>query len=176
MRGYTLIEAIISVLLLAIILLGGTTLFYQNLKSVGFSDVNSNLNSTLNSILGALEKDIRYGEVTNVGMGSRLECLTTESAGYGGTSLRVRDLNGHETVYSLEDDKVASTASETGQKGYLNSDDIKVETLDFTWFCLAGVGDKIKITIDASSNILSTGIKVEQNVSTEVDLLNSGLI
>ena len=175
MRGYTLIEAIISVLLLAIILLGGTTLFYQNLKSVGFSDVNSNLNGTLESVLGAMEKDIRYSDVVSVGIGTRLECLATEAIGYEGTSLRVRDLNGHETVYSWQDDKVASTSSETGQATYLNSDNIKVEALRFTWFCLAGVGDKIKITIDASSNVLSTGIRVEQNVSAEVDLLNSGL-
>lgn len=175
MRGYTLIEAIISVLLLAIILLGGTALFYQNLRSVGFSDMDSNLNGTLQSILRAVEVDIRYSQVVAVAGGTRSECLAAGAAGYEGTELTVKDLNGYETVYSLLDDKVASTSSETGRKTYLNSTEVKIERLNFTWFCLSGVSDKIKIVIKASSNVLSTGVKVEQSASSELVLLNSGL-
>lgn len=175
MKAYTLIEVIIAIMLLAIILLGGTTLFYQNLKTTGLSDVNSNLSDTLQSALRAIEKDVLYSSVTAVGAGVRSDCQVAGVAGYTGNSLTVNDLNGAETVYSLKENRIASASSETGKVNYLNSADITVEFFQFTWFCLSGISDKIKIAISASSNALSAGIRVTQSASTEVNLLNSGL-
>jgi len=66
MKGFTLIEVVIAVMLLAVILWGGTSLFFQSLRSSGLSDVNSNLDNSLQTILSSIEKDIRYGEVTGL--------------------------------------------------------------------------------------------------------------
>ena len=175
MKAFTLIEVIMAVMLLAIVLLGGTALFYQNLKLTGLSDVSSNLDNTLQSILGGLEKDIRFGEVTGVGVGTRTDCLLAGDVGYVGNSLYTSDLGGHETVYTVMNNKIASTSSETNRITYLNTDQITIESLQFTWYCLAGISDKIKVAIDASSSALGTGTKVEQSVSLEINLLNSGL-
>lgn len=175
MKAYTLIELIISVLLLAIVLLGGTTLFYQNLKSSGLSDVDSKVSNTLQTILRSIENDIRYSKVSGVGIGTRLDCLSAGVSGYAGSKLYVSDLNGLETVYSLLNGRVASGSSQTGEIVYLNDSEIKVESLEFTWYCQTNISDKIKILINASSNVLNTGIKFTQGVSTEINLLNSGL-
>lgn len=175
MKGYTLIEAVIAVLLLAIVLLGGTSLLYQSLKTTGLSDVDSNLSNSLQSIMNGLEKDIRFGNVLAVGSGSRAECLAAGDAGYGGDSLKVTDFGDLETIYSLANAKIASTSAQTGTVTYLNSDDISIDAISFTWYCLAGVSDKIKLVIDASSTALGTGIKVSKSVSSEISLLNSGL-
>lgn len=175
MKAYTLIEVIVSVLLLAIVLLGGTTLFYQSLKSTGLSDVEANVNNAAQALLRAMEKDIRYYNVKTVDGGTRVECLLGGASGLTGTTLTVLDLNGLETVYSLKDAKVASTSSATGQITYLNSGQVTIESLQFTWYCQAGISDKIKIAIDASSSAMGTGIQVGLNVATEIDLLNSGL-
>lgn len=175
MKAYTLMEMIISVLLLSIILLAGTTLFYQNLKSAGLSDVDSNLGNTLQGILRAVEKDIRYSVVTGVGVGSRTECLAAGAAGLTGNRMYVTDMEGQETVYSLTSDKIASTSSETSRIVYLNTGEIKIESLEFIWYCQGSISDKIKLSIDASSTVLNSGIGVTQSVSADINLLNSGL-
>lgn len=175
MRAYTLVEVIISVLLLSMVLLGGTALFYQNLKSAGLSDVDSNLNNTVESLLRSMENDVRFSEVTRVGSGVRTDCLAAGASGYLGDSLAVTDLTGSETVYSLAEGKVASTSSQTGQVTYTSPPSVTIELLQFTWYCQSGISDKIKIAISASSNSLNTGIKVDLSSSVEINLLNSGL-
>ena len=175
MKAYTLIELMISVLLLGVVLLGGTSIFYQNLKVSGLSDVDANLGSTLQAVLRTIEKDIRYSGITAVGLGTRDDCLLAGDNGYSGSSLSATDLAGLETIYDLQEDKVASTSSQTGQTVYLSPSQLKIITLQFVWYCTGNISDKMKITIGAESTALSTGIKVERNVSTEVNLLNSGL-
>jgi len=172
MRAFTLIEVIISTMLLSIILLGGTAVFYQRLKSSGISDVNSNLNSTLQSILNAIKKDVKYAQILGVGDGTRTDCLLAGVNGYSGSSLLINDLNGHGTRYSLNSELIASTSAETNQTTYLNTSQIAVQSLQFTWYCLGS--DKIKIALSAKSNALGTGIQVDQDVSIEISLFNSG--
>lgn len=175
MKGFTLIEVIIAVLLMAVILLGGTALFYQNLKATGLSDVESYMSNTLQSIFRSLEKDVRFGEIRNVGDGDRAACLAAGSSGYTGTSLLLGDLGGQETLYSLFEGKVASTSSTTSRRTFLNTDQVIVQSLTFTWYCQNNISDKISITIDVSSSALGSGITAEQNASLEINLLNSGL-
>lgn len=175
MKAYTLIEMIISVLLLAMVLLAGTSLFYQNLKSAGMSDVDSNLGNALQTMLRSIEKDIRFSTVMAVGPGTRTECLVAGVTGYVGNSLTVNDPDGHQTIYSLANNKVASMAAETGVVVYLNVGQIQVTNLEFSWFCQGNTNDKIKIVIEGNNTVLNTGIEVTQSVSADVNLLNSGL-
>ncbi len=175
MKGYTLIEVIISLLLLAIILLGGTALFYQNLKSSGLGDVDLNLSTSLRTILSSLEKDLRFGQVVSVGLGNRADCVSAGTDGRSGDTLTVTDLNGLETIYSLEDFMIASTSSQTGNKVFISPPDVKINRLNFTWYCQGSVSDKMNVEIDASSTVLGSGVAVTRSVSTEVNLLNSGI-
>jgi prepilin-type N-terminal cleavage/methylation domain-containing protein len=173
MKGYTLIEVIISMLLLVIILVGGTALFYQSLRSSGLSDVDLGLTSSLRSVLSSIEKDIRFGQVVSVGTGFRLDCVSAGSV--AGDSLTVNDLVGAETVYSLENDRIASTSSQMGNTVFVSPVELKIERLAFTWFCQGGVSDKIKVEIDASNIVLGSGVGVTRKVSTEISLFNSGI-
>jgi len=72
-------------------------------------------------------------------------------------------------------DKIASISSETSMIVYLNTEEIKIEALEFIWYCQGNISDKIKMSIDASSTVLNSGIPVTQSVSTDINLLNSGL-
>ncbi len=175
MKAYTLIEVMIAAVLLAIILFGGTTLFYQNLKSSGLSDVDINLNSSLRDVLTSMEKSLRYGQVSTVGLGSRQDCLSAGTSGYSGDTLEVFDQDGLGITYSMLTDKVASTAALTSQVSYLSPDNIKIDRLNFTWYCQGNASDKISIEIDASSTVLGSGLNVTRSVSSEINLLNSGL-
>ncbi|EKD53175.1 MAG: hypothetical protein ACD_61C00122G0008 [uncultured bacterium] len=175
MKGYTLIEVIISMLLLVIILVGGTALFYQSLRSSGLSDVDLGLTSSLRSVLSSIEKDIRFGQVVSVGTGFRLDCVSAGEVGYPGDSLTVSDLVGAETVYTLDNNRIASTSSQTGNMVFVSPAEMKIERLSFTWFCQGGVSDKIKVEIDASNVVLGSGVGVTRKVSTDISLFNSGI-
>jgi prepilin-type N-terminal cleavage/methylation domain-containing protein len=174
-NGYTLMELLIAILLLAIILLGGTALFYRNLRSSGLGDVDLGLNTGLRAVLSIMEKDIRYSEVESVGVGLRSDCLSAAATGYTGSNLTTTDTQGLTTVYSLDEGRIASTAAETGKKAYLSPTTILITGLNFTWYCQSGVSDKIKIVIDASSSALGSGLNIIRSVSREVNLLNSGI-
>ena len=176
MKGYTLIEVIISMLLLVIILVGGTSLFYQSLKSSGLSDVDLGLTSSLRSVLSSIEKDIRFSQVVSVGSESRIDCVSAGSV--TGDSLTVNDLVGAETVYTLDNNfRIASTSSQMINTVFVSPAEIKIESLTFTWFCQGGVSDKIKVEIDASNEVLVLGpsVGVTRKVSTEISLFNSGI-
>jgi prepilin-type N-terminal cleavage/methylation domain-containing protein len=173
--GYTLIELVIVVSLMAIILLGGTGVFYQNLKSSGLGNVNLGINSDLRSVLSMIEKDIRYSMVSSVGIGTRTDCLAEGPAGFAGNSLTVVDLQGMETVYLLDAGRIASVSSTTARSVYLTNTSSRVTGLQFFWYCQSGVSDKIKIEIDIASSVIESGFDFTRNVSREINLLNSGL-
>lgn len=175
MKGYTLIEVAIAVMLLAIILLGGTTLFFQNLRSSGLSDVDLNLTSSLGQTMAAIERDTRFSQVVNINSGTRTECVAAGASGYSGATLTIKDLQGLETTYSLSTGRIASVAAQTNKTSLISSGDITVTRLNFVWYCQSGLNDKLKVEIDATSTVLGSGIEVTRNLSSEIDLLNSGI-
>src|SRR5258706_13647206 len=98
--GYTLIELLIAILLLAVILLGGTSLFYRNLRSSGLGDVDLGLNTALRLVLSVIERDIRYGTVNSVGACVRADCLISGLTCCFGGTLFIYVLVGQVITYS----------------------------------------------------------------------------
>lgn len=72
--GYTLIEMLVALSLMVIVLLGGTLLFTQNLRTGGLTEVDLKVNSTARAILDELERTLRFGEVIRVGDSTRDVC------------------------------------------------------------------------------------------------------
>lgn len=175
MKGYTLIEVLIAVFLLVIILTGGTTLFFQSLRSSGLSEVDLALNSSLSESLAEIERNIRFSQVTGVASGTRLDCVSAGTNGYSGNTLTVTDLQGLTSTYSLSSNKLASTAAETGRVYYLTLNEVQVTSLSFTWYCLGSISDRLKISISATNTVLGTGLTVTRDASADIELLNSGI-
>lgn len=174
-KGYTLIEMLIVVSLMAIILLGGTTIFFRNLRSGGVGNIDMNVNSELRSVLSMIEKDIRFSNVISVGSGTRSDCVIAGADGYMGNSLTVADLQGLTTTYLLDTEKIASFSAVTAKQVDLTSPAAKVTGLRFTWYCLSGISDKMKIEIDMKSAVVGSGFDITRTVSREINLLNSGI-
>ncbi len=174
-QGYTLIELVVVISLLAIVLLGGTTLLYRNLRSGGIGNVDLQMSADLRSVLSTIEKDIRFSQVMAVDVGTRTECLANGAAGYEGNTLTVVDLQGLESTYSLDTARVASVAAATSVKAYLTDPATKVSELKFTWYCQSGISDKVKIELKTASSILGSSWDISGDVSKEVNLLNSGI-
>lgn len=170
-------ELLIVILLLTVVLLGGTMLFYRNLRSSGLADVDLNLNVAMRSTLSAIERGIRYSQVNSLDTGVRDDCLNSGTTGLIGTTLTTTDMQGLVTTYSLDvlNGMIASSAAETGKVAYLSPPSISITGLTFTWYCQNGVSDKIKIGMDATSSALGSNLNLIRNVSREVNLLNSGI-
>jgi len=116
-KGYTLIELIITISLLVIVLVGGTTIFYRSFRSSGVSDIQATLNDSLNSLDTMIESVLRYGAVIRLvdadgNQKLRADCLEASDSGVVGNSLIVRDSYGGNAVYSLSDGEVSSNAGE----------------------------------------------------------------
>lgn len=174
-RGYTLIELVIVVSLLVVILLGGTTIFYRSLRSSGVGNVDLNVTSEMRTLLSSIERDIRFSVVNSVGTSQRSDCLSAGSDGVQGNSLSVTDLQGLTTSYELDTERVASVSAVTNEKVYLTNTNSRITGLTFTWYCQAGVSDKIKIDIDVASAVLGSGLDITRNVERDINLLNSGI-
>lgn len=173
--GYTLIELIIVISLFVIILLGGTTLFVQNLRTGGFTEMDLKLNISLRSVLDEMERKIRFGKVTMVDASDREQCLLAGSTGLTGSSVTTEDLNSLSSVYSLVDNKISSVSGQTGEQVFLNSTDVSINTISIKWFCQSAISDKIILEITASTIPLGSGVTISKSVSREIVLLNSAI-
>lgn len=170
MTGYTLIELIITVTLLAIVLTGGTAIFFKSFRSSSISDVQTVVNNGLKSLDEMIERSLLYGTVIRVGDNNfRAECLAS-AIGISGNTLGVRDLYGGEAIYTFDpiNYKVSSNSA------IISNSDIKVTKLKFTWYCRSGVNDKMNILIEATSSA-TIGEGASGILNKDIFLLNSGV-
>lgn len=171
-KAYTLIEMIVSLSLVMIILIGGTTLFTQNLRTGGLTEVDLNLNGSLRAILDEFERNLRFGKVVMVDNVTRDQCLAYGASGYTGSQISVEGLDGLISTYSLLSNKIASVSAKTNETDYINSEAVKINSVAIKWYCQSGISDKINLTIDASSTTLGSGVTIGRTVSRDMILLN----
>lgn len=172
-KAYTLIELVMAVSLLAIVLTGGTAIFYKSFRSSGISDIQTSLNTNLRVLDTMIESTLRYGIVNRISTTSedyfRNECLLSGSNGVTGDIMVVKDLSGGVAVYSLFDGVVSSNSGEP-----ISNPEINVTKLEFTWYCRSGVNDKMKLVIEAETTG-KTGDLTRGSFVKDINLLNSGI-
>ncbi len=173
--GYTLIEMLVALSLMVIVLLGGTLLFTQNLRTGGLTEVDLKVNSTARAILDELERTLRFGEVIRVGDSTRDVCLEAANTGVEGSKVLIETLGGVETEYSLSNQKIASVSGTNTDPFYLGGDDVTVNALNFKWFCQSGISDKINLEMNISSTVLGTGVTITKTISRDILLLNGSI-
>lgn len=172
MKAYTLIEMLVALSLMVIVLLGGTLLFTQNLRTGGMTEVDLKLNSGSRLLLDEMDRILRFGSVLSLSGYSKDDCLEAAEVGLAGQRIKVLSISGTEIDYYLSESRVASMASSIVDPMFLNSADLTVGDLQFSWFCQSGISDKIKIEMDVSSVVLGTGVNITKKVSRDILLLN----
>ena len=174
-NGFTLMELIVSVSVLAVILVAGTMILFRNLNTGGLSDAEASVKLGANQLFDTIERNIKFSDVESVGGGLRTDCVSAGASGFPGASLTVRDQMGAITTYSESiNSRVASNSMEISSDNML----IKTGTLLFTWYCHPGIGDNIKISFsatDKSSNALVAPILSNSVYEKTINLPNSGL-
>jgi len=175
--GYTLMELMLTISLIAIILIGGTAIFLNGLRSNSIGDMDQKLNTSLRSTLNTFERNIRFGTIISVDSNERNVCLANAEAGVSGTSLIVEDRLGAESEYKIDDagSKVASISAVSTAKVFISSNDIEVSDISFTWYCRSGVNDKINVQITASAIASGGGVLAPRTMSRQIELINSGI-
>lgn len=173
--GYTLIEMLVALSLMVIVLLGGTLLFTQNLRTGGLTEVDLKVNSSSRAILDEIERVLRFGEVTRVGDSTRDNCLEAAATGVSGSLLVVETLGGVETEYKLSNQRIASVSGDNTDPFYLGGEDITINSLNLKWFCQSGISDKINLEMNVSSTVLGTGVTITKTISRDILLLNGSI-
>ncbi len=173
--GYTLIEMLVALSLMVIVLLGGTLLFTQNLRTGGLAEVDLRVNSLARAVFDELERALRFGKVVRVGESTRDSCLEAANNGVGGSLVVVETLGGVETEYYLNNQKIASVSGDNNDPFYLGSDEISVNSFDIKWYCQSGISDKINLEMNISSTVLGTGVTITKTVSRDILLLNGSI-
>ncbi|HOX95891.1 MAG TPA: prepilin-type N-terminal cleavage/methylation domain-containing protein [Candidatus Woesebacteria bacterium] len=175
-KGYTLFELVVTVSLLVIVLLGGTTIFFRSFRSSGVSDIQSTVNSGLRAVAEMIERTLRYGTVMRVidsdgVQKTREDCILAakNNEGVVGYSLVVKDSVGGTAIYSLSDGVVSSNSGVV-----ISSPDVYVTKMQFTWYCRSGVNDRINLLVEATSSATS-GEGYSGELARDINLLNSGI-
>ena len=168
--GFTLMEIMIAVAVIAVLATGGMLVIARTLGSRGQSQGEININQAGAQAMAAFERSVRYGVVTQVGTGDRNDCIAASAAGVSGNDLIVKDAWGM-TTYSLITDRIASVA---GSTKYLTTPDVDVSSLEFTWYCAAGAPDKLRISFDMDDPVIQGGILL-RNFERDISLYNSGI-
>lgn len=141
-NGFTLIELITVISVLALLVITGMTVFYRSLRGSSRVEVQKTLDSEVQHITRNMSRLIREGVVVAVGGSDRDVCFA--NGGLTGASLVVEDAAGYQTTYRLDNNKIASNAA------FLSTSNVVVESLNFDWECGSGTFDNLQVSFAAS--------------------------
>lgn len=164
-KGFTLIEVMVAVMVLVVIALGGSLVLFKTLSSRGQNQADINIIQDGSEAMQALEQSLRFARVDSIGSTTRTGCLSAGSSGVSGGSMTVEDDFGTSS-YSLNSGKIASVSSSTK---YLSSDDVTTSGLTFTWYCVSGSYDKVGVDFTMSAG------GVTRTFSRDINMYNSGI-
>lgn len=143
-NGFTLIELVVSLAVLALIVSSGVNLFFRSLRDTSKSDLRKQVDERARVILGSLTRYFREAEIVSLSGSTRTTCISSGSI--TGSSLVASDLYGNNSTFSISNAQLASTSASTLILNPETSITIStVSTPLFSWYCSAGVPDRIKM-------------------------------
>jgi prepilin-type N-terminal cleavage/methylation domain-containing protein len=172
-KGYTLMELVVVVGVMAVILGAGMRVFYQSLRSSSRVDFELFMDSSSRVIEGSMMDVISFGKVTELSGQDQVACLSAGVTGVTGERLSVT-VDGKETEFFLDDDDIASRSVDPVNQLKVNPVGIQVNSLGFTWVCLSGQHESLVIDIGAQAEKEDQAVPVEKDYSFEILLKNSG--
>lgn len=157
-NGFTLIELMIVISVLAVLTVSSTTLFYQSLRTTNRSqsliESDKNAQFALTVIEGFVKNARR---VTAVGAGS---CPGTSD------TLTLLTDDESQVQFSLSAGRIASNSS------YLTSPTVTVEDLQFTCNRTPGAPDQIVVTFDIIHTTTANDATTEKTYTRTLNLRN----
>ena len=169
-NAFTLIEVMIVIAITAVLMTGGSLVLFRTLGSRGQNQADININQAGSQAMESIEQSIRFATVDAVGANTRASCLAAGSSGVSGDTVAVSDSWGAST-YSLDTSRIASVAAVTK---YLSTPDVVVSAVSFTWICVSGSYDKLRISFDIDDPVVA-GEVMKRNFKRDINMYNSGI-
>jgi prepilin-type N-terminal cleavage/methylation domain-containing protein len=156
-NGFTLLELLVVITVVALLSVSAVGLFYQTLRSGSKTDNIKELDQNALLAMNVMSQQVRNArKVSAVGAGTCPGVATT---------LSLTGSDGRTTQFSLSSGKIASNGAE------ISATSITISNLSFTCARQNGVPDQI--TISFLAQLLQNGSVVEQKTYTSVvDLRN----
>lgn len=168
-------ELLVVITLLVLVMMGGTSLFLSNLRTGGTGEVILRTSKAARSLSEFVETKIRFGQVIKVDDLTRDDCLVAGDIGVSGNSILLENLVGGSELISLSSGVLSSSSATLTNSMRLNGSDVSVESFDVTWYCKAGINDKMNIDMVIKGSGVGLKDDITESISREVVLLNSGL-
>lgn len=160
-QGFTLIELITVVSVLAVLITAGMSIFYRSLRGSSKVEVSKSLDTEVQHVINSMSRLIRESRMVSVDGNDRDVCFAQGSV--SGSLLVVEDFGGHTTTYSLSGGRIASNSA------FLSSVGVNLSNLLFTWKCKADSFDGLSVGFDAS--VLGDDGSTSANGSYDFNLL-----
>ncbi len=129
MKGFTLVEIMVSVSIFAVVMLMVSSSVYavfdSNKKSQTLRSVMDNLNLSLE----AMTRTIRFGKDYHCDINTGVQSSPRDCAG-GASSIAITDFNGNRVVYKLVGTRIARTIN-GGADQYVTGTDVNISTTTF---------------------------------------------
>jgi prepilin-type N-terminal cleavage/methylation domain-containing protein len=166
-KGYTLIELVVVIGVMAVIIGAGMGIFYQSLRSGSKVDFELFMDSSSRVIESSMVDTIGFSRVVSVGGQDQDLCLGAGATGVSGASL-VIEVAGSLTEYSLASGNITSNSAQINPSG------MGVNSLVFNWICMSGETEKVIVGFAAQAEKDSQPVEIEKSYVFEVLLKNSG--
>lgn len=172
-NGFTLVEMMIAISVLAVLVLGGTMIFYKTLSSGSLNQATLNTGSSSGQVLAAIESNIRYKKVYSVtdagsNISYRSTCLANGSVP-NGKILTVYD-NFGTTNYKILNNQIASDSGVVPTP-VISTSNLRVVDITFTWFCTPGANDIVRVLV--TTNDINTAGTPNKTFSKDINMYNS---
>jgi|CXWL01.1.fsa_nt_gi prepilin-type N-terminal cleavage/methylation domain-containing protein len=150
-RGFTFIELIMGVGVLALMATVGAAIFLRALRGTSGIEVRRSLDDRARLVLDGLGRFFREGQFVSLSGQTRSDCLTAGSL--NGDSLVVKALDGLDSTFSVSAGQLSSASAQTV---ILNPESVTLSyktglTYYFVWYCLRGVPDRVVMEFKATS-------------------------
>ena len=174
-RGFTLIELMVAVGILAILASTGTAIFMRSLRGTSQIEIRRTLDDRAGLITNGLGRFFREGVVVSLGGQTRDTCLTAGSL--NGSSLVVKAIDGLSSTFSVDASGLISSVS--AQTIVINPESVTVDYQGvlgyyFTWYCSAGIPDRLVMQFKATLVSQQGDTSVNNDYIIDVTMRNSG--
>lgn len=174
-QGFTLIELMVAIVVLAILSTAGVNIFYRSLRGSSQVELRRALDDRSRLIMSALGRYIREGRIVSLSGVDKNSCVASGQA--TGTSLVIRALDDLDSTISLTGGQISSSSAE-GTVVMNPGTEYTISQADttplFTWYCASGVADRVLVNFRGSSVSNEGDVTVTKDYSLDLILRNSG--
>lgn len=172
--GFTLIELMVAVGVLAILATTGTAIFMRSLRGTSQVEIRRTLDGRAGLIVNGLSRFFREGVAVSLDGQTRDTCLTAGSV--NGSSLVIEAIDGLSSTFSESGGQISSVS---GQMIVINPESVTVTYKSglgyyFAWYCSRGIPDRMVMQFNATSISQQGDTSVNNDYIIDVTMRNSG--